>query len=236
MTISERKNKILEFLIRQYIKNAEPIGSNLLADYFNFEISSATIRNELAELENEGYLVQPHTSAGRVPTEKGYKFYIENFISEDESVWEPAAGHVRQLEKTYRDRDVFAKMLAKITAEVTGEAAIVIIDEQHIFVNGMANLFAKPEFRDYNYVIKISEIFDQMDSLAESIFSSLSSDLDIYLGRNNPFNNQCGSILMRINLSPTKIGLLGLVGPMRMDYDKNVAVMRGIQEVVNQLN
>jgi len=75
--ITERQEKILNSLIREYIDRAEPVSSDLLKKRYSLDVSPATIRNDLQELTNQGYIEQPHTSAGRVPTEKGYRFFIE---------------------------------------------------------------------------------------------------------------------------------------------------------------
>src|SRR3989338_6425264 len=74
--ISQRQQELLNFIISHYVKTAEPVGSNTIAGKGGFDLSPATIRNEMAALEDAGYITQPHTSAGRVPTEKGYHFYI----------------------------------------------------------------------------------------------------------------------------------------------------------------
>ena len=77
MELTDRQQKILNSLISEYINSAEPVSSQILKEKFNFDCSGATIRNDLQDLTKEGYITQPHTSAGRVPTEKGYKFFIE---------------------------------------------------------------------------------------------------------------------------------------------------------------
>lgn len=81
--ITERQEKLLNFLIREYIKTAEPVGSELLKKSADLDVSPATVRNELQKLEKQGLIKQPHTSAGRVPTEKGYKYFTEKIYSED---------------------------------------------------------------------------------------------------------------------------------------------------------
>ena len=77
MSLSERKKKILACVVESYISDGEAVGSKTLQSFLDFSVSSATIRNEMANLENEGYLIQPHTSAGRIPSERGYRFYID---------------------------------------------------------------------------------------------------------------------------------------------------------------
>ena len=78
MELPARKSKILNAIIKQYIATGEPMGSKGLLDYLDFSVSSATVRNEMASLSDMGYLVQPHTSAGRVPTQMGYRYYLYN--------------------------------------------------------------------------------------------------------------------------------------------------------------
>lgn len=85
MSLTERQEKILQSLIREYIDAAEPISSNLLKKRIHLDISPATIRNELQELTEEGYITQPHTSAGRVPTEKAYRYFVEIIFMENEA-------------------------------------------------------------------------------------------------------------------------------------------------------
>lgn len=75
----DRKHKLLNSIIDEYIASAEPVGSGLLVEKYSLKVSPATVRNEMMELEKEDYIYQPYTSAGRVPTEKGYKFYVDNY-------------------------------------------------------------------------------------------------------------------------------------------------------------
>ena len=89
MEITERKKKILKTVIKEYIMTAQPVGSRTLARRYNFGVSSATIRNEMADLEAAGYLEQPHRSAGRVPSDKGYRFYVDSLMNDEEEVLSP---------------------------------------------------------------------------------------------------------------------------------------------------
>ena len=82
--LDERKMKILQAIIRNYLETGEPVGSRTISKYTDLNLSSATIRNEMADLEEMGYILQPHTSAGRIPTDKGYRFYVDTVMSEKE--------------------------------------------------------------------------------------------------------------------------------------------------------
>ena len=85
MELDERKVKILDAVIRNYLATGEPVGSRTISKYTDLNLSSATIRNEMADLEELGYIVQPHTSAGRIPTDKGYRFYVDDMMSQKET-------------------------------------------------------------------------------------------------------------------------------------------------------
>ncbi len=80
MELDERKIKILKAVIKNYLETGEPVGSRTISKYTDLKLSSATIRNEMADLEEMGYIIQPHTSAGRIPTDKGYRLYVDDMM------------------------------------------------------------------------------------------------------------------------------------------------------------
>ena len=84
MEMDERKIKILKAVIRNYLETGEPVGSRTISKYTDLNLSSATIRNEMADLEEMGYIIQPHTSAGRIPSDAGYRFYVDNMMQEQQ--------------------------------------------------------------------------------------------------------------------------------------------------------
>ena len=82
MQLDERKTKILQAIIRNYLETGEPVGSRTISKYTDLNLSSATIRNEMADLEEMGYIIQPHTSAGRIPSDKGYRLYVDTMMEQ----------------------------------------------------------------------------------------------------------------------------------------------------------
>ena len=84
MDLDERKRKILHAIIRTYLETGEPVGSRTISKYSDLKLSSATIRNEMSDLEEMGYIIQPHTSAGRIPSDKGYRLYVDYLMEEKE--------------------------------------------------------------------------------------------------------------------------------------------------------
>lgn len=111
--LDERKTKILNAVIRNYLDTGEPVGSRTISKYSDLNLSSATIRNEMSDLEEMGYILQPHTSAGRIPSDKGYRFYVDNLMQEkDQEVTEMKEFMIEHTEKMERVLQQMAKMLA----------------------------------------------------------------------------------------------------------------------------
>ena len=120
MELDERKVKILDAVIRNYLATGEPVGSRTISKYTDLNLSSATIRNEMADLEELGYIVQPHTSAGRIPSDKGYRFYVDHLMQEKDREVKEMKDFV--IEKTQKMDEVLKKV-AKMLANNTNYAA-----------------------------------------------------------------------------------------------------------------
>ena len=120
--LGERKVKILDAIIRNYLATGEPVGSRTISKYTDLNLSSATIRNEMSDLEELGYIVQPHTSAGRIPSDKGYRFYVDHLMEEkDREVKEMKDFVIEKTEKM----DQVLKQVAKMLANNTNYATLV---------------------------------------------------------------------------------------------------------------
>ena len=118
--LDERKTKILNAIIRNYLETGEPVGSRTISKYTDLNLSSATIRNEMSDLEEMGYILQPHTSAGRIPSDKGYRFYVDNLIAEkDKEVSDMKEFVIEHTEKMEQVLQQVAKLLANNTNYTT---------------------------------------------------------------------------------------------------------------------
>ncbi len=122
MQLDERKLKILQAIIRNYLETGEPVGSRTISKYTDLNLSSATIRNEMADLEELGYIVQPHTSAGRIPSDKGYRLYVDTMMLENERQVEELKEMLLQKEEKM---DHLLKQVAKVLAVNTNYATMV---------------------------------------------------------------------------------------------------------------
>ncbi len=222
--MEERKKALLSQIIKQYIKQASPVGSKLLEDKSKLGVSSATIRNEMADLEKEGYIIQPHTSAGRIPTEKGYKYFLENHIK-DGKINSTEQKEIQKIINIFKKESVeqSIKSIAKKMAEFSNNAVIVAFSDSNIYYTGISNLFSQPEFKQTEMVYNISLIIDHLEQVVSDIFEDI-SQTQVLIGSENPFGQDCSSVIGRWQLNK-QTGLLGILGPIRMDYEKNLGLI-----------
>lgn len=222
--ITERQKQLLKTIIATYIKDAQPIASGLLANKFKSTISSATIRNEMVVLEKEGLIEQPHTSAGRIPTEKAYNFYVENILT-----FAPDKKNLDfDLNKVTSLEDI--KTVAKRIAELTGDAVVVAFAKNDFYYTGISNLFSKVEFADRQMLISMSQVIDHLDKVMEDLFVE-ASEVEIMIGHKNPFGNKCSAVLGSFTFQKEK-RLIAILGTLRLNYEKAHSL---IKEVIDNI-
>lgn len=224
--MEERRARLLRVIIEEYIASAQPVGSQSLVSRYNLEVSPATVRNWCVELEEEGLLTQPHTSGGRIPTERGFQTYVAQFVV-------PKACPKRErdlLEHAYLsegDTERRMKQLAKALAEVSELAVVAAIGEADTYYTGLSHLFSQPEFRDWQRVVSLTEVLDRLDG---ALLQTRQIQLDeprIFLGTECPFGQVCGSIMLSVGTS-----MIGILGPIRMEYQDLYRLMIGVRDVV----
>lgn len=217
-----RKEQLLKLVIETYIKTAEPVGSKLLFDSGVLNVSGATIRNEMNELEEEGYLTHPHTSAGRIPTEKGYKFYVESLLAEREKGSSPS-DLKRKIKEPYDLRE-----LGKQSAAVSRSAVVIAIGRD-VYCTGTSYLYAQPEFEDVEETVQVSSIFDHFEDHVRDFFDRVPQGEErVFVGSENPFGGKVSTVIIKTHDDV----LFGFVGPMRMDYKNNIALIEYIQNII----
>ncbi|MFA6306326.1 MAG: hypothetical protein WCV70_00715 [Patescibacteria group bacterium] len=225
--MDERKALILKTIVIEHIKTGAPVGSEVLVDKYKLDISSATVRNEMAELEQSGFIAQPHTSAGRIPTEKAYNLYIENLAEK-----KLGAAEIKSFSRLLKDKDEISfKQAAKELAKVSGNAVFWAFHRNNLYYTGISNLLSQPEFNETKLIYDISQIIDRVDEIIDNIYNKLEAGPQIFLGADNPFGDFCGTILSKYKFKDD-IGLFGILGPMRMDYEKNLALIKFLNNIL----
>ncbi|MCD4705497.1 hypothetical protein K8R61_00260 [bacterium] len=227
--MESRKSQLLNYTVRNYIKTAQPVGSNLLLKKLGLDLSSATIRNDLMDLESSGYIYQPYTSAGRVPTEQGYKFWIKSFLK-DRELKRTKKEFLENIKKEFeKDKEKSIKELAKAIASMSKMAVIVGFSRDSTYYTGISYLFSQPEFQKHELICAISEVVDGLEKSIPDLFDKIEKDKIITLvGSDNPFSNECSVIAVDFG----KDGLFSLLGPIRMDYEENRAIINFFKKII----
>lgn len=229
--MNSRQEAILEAIVREYTETGIPVGSLLLVEKYSFPFSPATIRAEMSELEREEYLTHPHTSAGRIPTQKGYRYFV-NLIEQEKALLAPENIIAKKLILSTSDRyERRVQIASKILSELTQNIAFSGLPGE-IFSSGLGHLFSRPEFLDPYSALKAAEIIDNLDSLVRELPKEF--DTKIYIGSETPIGKSAGcSMVISQFRSPTgERGYLGVIGPMRMSYAKAIANIKEIRKVL----
>ena len=225
-----RREQILRAIIEEYVRTAEPVGSKYLCENCDFDVSSATIRNEMMALEDEGYLRSPHTSAGRIPTEKAYEHYLRTFVQTNHGGKNES--RLREAVSSAIDDESTLRLMAKTLVDLSGETAIVAFGPHRSYYTGVSNLFQKPDFRDLEMLQSLSSMVDRFDDVTAEIFDQVTSEPQVMIGTENPFGDDMTAILVKYRLPNNTVGFLGLLGPLRMNYKKNLSLIEEAREVL----
>jgi heat-inducible transcriptional repressor len=216
--MTDRQQKILNAIVEQYAEVASPVGSTLLAKLFN--VSSATIRAEMADLERMGFIKQPHTSAGRIPTDKGYRHYVNELSGEtkDTSLAE------RRAEKALVSRVQHAgapeRMIRNAVdtiVELTHNLGMATIGSQ-LYMSGLSNLFGQPEFINGIQVQQVARLLDNLEPWLRE--AAPNEPLSVYIGQENPIGRTAGCtlIISRFSSPFSDRSYIGTLGPTRQSY------------------
>lgn len=228
--LTQRQADILTQTIRTYIRGAHPVGSSHLVTDGKIELSPATVRNELMDLEDAGYLFQPHTSAGRVPTEKAWRYYLDHGLSE-RPVTPERQGELRHIVRAYqRSREELLKHLARTLAAFTSQAVFVAFGPRDTYYTGISKLFQQPEFEELDLVRNISQVVDHLDEIMPRLFEAAQGEVTVLLGRESHVGGDCSLILARLN----RPSLIGVLGPIRQDYDGTVPLLRFTRSLITE--
>ncbi|MFH1610843.1 MAG: hypothetical protein ABIA91_03035 [Patescibacteria group bacterium] len=225
--MNERQSQLFKNIVEEYIQTAQPVGSKLVVEKFNLNVSPATVRNDMAELERYNLIISPHTSAGRIPTEHGYIKYVEEYIELDKELSKEEGEEVKKLRNIeVEDIETKIKELAKAMAERTSLGVFVGFARNNVYYTGLSNIFSQPEFQNLNLIQNISTVIDHLDDVMGEIYDSITKT-EVKIGSSNPFSNDCSVVITKV-----KDFLIGIMGPMRMDYQNNLNLLNFIKNIL----
>jgi len=230
--MTKRQEQILSAIIEQYAEVASPVGSSLMAKVF--KVSSATIRSEMADLERGNFIMQPHTSAGRIPTDKGYRYYVNNLANEKLPTIENRGERALSArvsggglpERTIRNA-------VETLVELTDNLGLATIGPQ-LYMSGLSNLFGQPEFINGDQVQQVARLLDSLEPWLYE--ASPNQPLNVYIGQENPIGRSagCSLIISRFRSPYSDQSYIGVLGPTRQSYRDVMQLVRHAGEALEE--
>lgn len=226
--MKERQQKLLLAIIDNFIRTAIPVGSRTIVREYKLRVSPATIRHEMADLEEQGLLSQPYTSAGRVPTTKGYRFFVETLkISEaEERLARESFGEKLKIYRAHHDRRQVYQSVDILSRVVDNLAFATLPENDRTIFLGLSNVLRQPEFMTHPEVA--SRVVEVLEREFVSLIDSLDVDQEVkvFIGEENLIEQfqSCSMLITKYQLGK-RSGCLGVLGPMRMRYSYNKAAL-----------
>jgi transcriptional regulator of heat shock response len=241
--ILNRKDEILRITIDQYIATVTPVSSARIAQSCSLDLSSATIRNILAELEQEGYLTHPHTSAGRVPTQFGYRYYADHFINEIQLLEEEKERIKAECNRESLELEMLLAHASKVLSNMTRYTSIFSVDgwDNRLFYGGTSFITGYPDYHDFNKDIaeikRILAALDEKERILEVINRKLAKKIDILIGQEIECSDidGCSLIVSRYQSKNGASGRIAILGPTRMDYNRVVSALDYFSSLMEEI-
>lgn len=235
--MNDRQEKILSAVVELYTKTALPVGSQTLLKHSDFPVSSATLRSDMAELEEAGYLHQPHTSAGRIPTDAGYRMYVEKMMSE-KPLSRRDQEHLQKELLLLRTKHIrLGRTTAKLLSVLSGNLAVSgVVDKDEFYDFGMRELIEKPEFQEMDELCRLVETLDSLDEKLDSLMVKLKDgETRIFIGKENPIAgiDNCSMVVAPYHNREGERGVLAIIGPKRMEYAKNKSLIEYMKKLLS---
>jgi transcriptional regulator of heat shock response len=233
----DRRQEVLKAIIQHFISTAEPVGSNTILVSYKFAVSPATIRNDMASLEREGLIYQPHTSAGRIPTDLGYRLFVDEIIDYEASKKEA----IKAIQKAQSEMHVqhfkqkIYELVSLLSHTTQNVSFATLPDNPRTFYIGLSNIIREPEFiTDTLRASQVMEAFEKNDRFI-NILKNLDIDetVKIFIGHENmlPEIQSCSLMVTNYKYKGNK-QYIGLLGPTRMNYGFNKAVLEELKKII----
>ncbi len=237
--LTQRQIDILKAIIQHHTETGEPVGSEILEKKYKLGVSPATVRNEMVELARKGYLKKTYFSSGRIPSVKGYRFYINNLMKEKEL---STTDEVDYKNSIWDDRGEAHRLLtqaAKVLSQKTGLLSLTVTNSGYSFYCGVGKLLTKPEFFDIEVSRSLFERLDEVDFWEKVLerFEKIQEEIMCMLGEEDfrdPIFESCGSVFGEFEGQKMK-GIIGVVGPKRMYYDIIIPQIKYFSTLIEEI-
>lgn len=237
--LTQRQIDILKAIIKEHSQTGLPVGSEILEKKYKLGVSPATIRNEMVELARKGYLKKTYFSSGRIPSAKGFRFYINNLMKEKELSTTDEVSYKNSIWDEKDERHRLFYQSAKVLSQKTGLLSLLMTNQGDLYYSGIANLLTLPEFLDFNIS---RHLFSRLEEVTfwERIldeFEKIENDLRCMLGEedfHDPSLDSCASIWGEFEGQKIK-GMIGVVGSKRMPYDSIIPQVRYFSNLIEEI-
>jgi heat-inducible transcriptional repressor len=233
MDLNLRQQRILAAIVKEYSETANPVGSKDLVEKYNLQVSPATIRSEMVDLEKKGFIQQPHKSAGRIPTDKGYRLFVNELMRRFELSEKERRMLREQLSKLQIAHEQLGRSIASLISQVSGQAAFTLLPNETSTM-GLSNIIEEPELSDPTSRKQFAELFDHLDQHAGKLIKN-SDQIETYIGKESPLPvpKNMSLVVSKITLKNGKKGIIGIIGPKRMSYAKNFSLLEYLSKLIS---
>lgn len=236
--MTPRQKQLLAAIIQEFISTATAVGSISLYDKYKFKVSPATIRNEMAVLVREGYLDKPHSSAGRVPTTMGLRFFIEENLQEPEDLDLVAKERVKtRLYQLRFDKEMLIREALKVLTEISHNATVALIGKE-IYYAGLTDMLDIPEFQEISSLRRIMTVLESYATLSD-IFNRSQTDREVkaLIGEETGIDafDKYAIVFSELRLHRGTSGYIAVIGPNRMDYSHIIPAVKYVGETISEV-
>lgn len=237
--LTQRQVDILKTIIQEYTESGGAVGSEILEKKYKLGVSPATIRNEMVELAKKGYLKKAHFSSGRVPSAKGFRFYIKHLMKSKDMSTTDEVSYKNSIWDERKETHRLLGQATKVLAQKTGLLSVSATNLGDLYYSGMANLLNKPEFFDLTLSKNLFELLDEVNYWERILdrFFKVDEDIMYMLGEEDfkdPMFELCGSIFGEFEGLKIK-GIIGVVGPKRMYYEEVSPQIKYISKLLEEI-
>lgn len=236
---NERKDQILAITVDQYIRTVSPVSSGFIAREYGLDLSPATIRNVLSELEEQGYLTHPHTSAGRVPTQKGYRYYVDHLMQEIQLLEDEKRRIRAEYAQAHAELEELLEQTSRVLSETTHYTTLVSVDgwDRKVFCQGMSFLVEYPDYQDIHKIKNVLAALEEKKRLLEIINQELNRRTAIFIGAELECEgiDGCSLVVSRYATKEGHSGRIAVLGPTRMDYGRAVSALEYMGDLIQEL-
>ncbi|MFA5147484.1 MAG: hypothetical protein WC515_08940 [Candidatus Omnitrophota bacterium] len=234
---NKRQEAILEIIVKHYVETAEPVGSRFVARRLG--LSSATIRNAMADLEDGGFIMQPYTSAGRIPTDKGYRFYIDSLMRV-RNVNEQVVKTVdEQYHHAIRSLEDALEKTSYLISDLTNYVGITLFPKnEKVYLEGASHIIEQPEFRDLRKLYALLKCLEAKREMLNLLVEDIDDDrLTIHIGKENKLNDlkECSIVTRGYKVRGKMAGRVGVIGPKRMVYEKVIPTIEFLATTLSDI-